>query len=52
MLSANVHRLERRGPTGTGLTDATGTSFREAMRQIACGVSVITLWGPAKVAPA
>jgi flavin reductase (DIM6/NTAB) family NADH-FMN oxidoreductase RutF len=43
MLSANVHRLQRREPTGAGLTDATGTSFRQAMRQIACGVGVITL---------
>lgn len=43
MLSANVHRLELREPARTGLTDATGTSFREAMRQIARGVSVITL---------
>jgi flavin reductase (DIM6/NTAB) family NADH-FMN oxidoreductase RutF len=43
MLSAKVHRLELREPPRTGLTDATGTSFQEAMRQIACGVSVITL---------
>ena len=43
MLSATVHRLEFPEPPRTGLTDATGTTFREAMRQIACGVSVITL---------
>jgi flavin reductase (DIM6/NTAB) family NADH-FMN oxidoreductase RutF len=43
MLSANVHRLELREPPRTGLTDSTGTSFREAMREIACGVSIITL---------
>jgi flavin reductase (DIM6/NTAB) family NADH-FMN oxidoreductase RutF len=43
MLSATVHRLELPEPRRTGLTDATGRTFREAMRQIACGVSVITL---------
>jgi flavin reductase (DIM6/NTAB) family NADH-FMN oxidoreductase RutF len=43
MLSATVHRLEFPEPPRTGLKDATGTTFRDAMRQIACGVSVITL---------
>jgi flavin reductase (DIM6/NTAB) family NADH-FMN oxidoreductase RutF len=43
MLSATVHRLELAEPPRTGLTEANGTTFREAMRQIACGVSVITL---------
>jgi flavin reductase (DIM6/NTAB) family NADH-FMN oxidoreductase RutF len=43
MLSATIHRLELAQSPRAGLTQATGTSFREAMRQVACGVSVITL---------
>ena len=43
MLSTNVHRLELPEPPRTGRTGAAGTTFWEALRQIACGVSVITL---------
>ena len=44
MRSATVHRLEAPAkPWGSRLTNATGTTFQDAMRQLPSGVCVVTL---------
>jgi flavin reductase (DIM6/NTAB) family NADH-FMN oxidoreductase RutF len=43
MPSVTVHRLEPLAPSRTRVADATGATFREAVRQLATGVCVVTL---------